>query len=55
MRFKTPADHGDRLEVIQGSQWTRHRVTYITLLIDLKKSEGVERWMIEGCKTRSSE
>ena len=29
-----PEDHRDRLEMIQGSQWTRHRVTYITLLVD---------------------
>lgn len=29
-----PADHGDRLETIQGSQWTRQRVTYIIWLID---------------------
>lgn len=33
-RFRMPADHRDRLEMIQGSQWTRRRVTYITLLID---------------------
>lgn len=29
-----PVDPRHRLEMIQGSEWTRHRVTYITLLID---------------------
>lgn len=56
VRFRMPADHGDRLEMIQGSQWTRHRVTYRTLCIDFKKKgKGVERCKIQGCKTRSLE
>lgn len=38
-RLRMPADHRDRLETIQGSQWTRHRATYITLLVD-KEARG---------------
>lgn len=34
IRFRMPEDHRGGLEMIQGSQWTRHRVTYITLLVD---------------------
>jgi hypothetical protein len=36
-------DPRDRLEMIQGSERTRHRVTYITLIID-KEMRGEEMY-----------
>lgn len=30
--------------MIQGSQWARRRVTYITLRIDLKKKKKAREW-----------
>lgn len=37
-------DPRDRLEMIQRSQWTRHRVTYITLLIDKEVRGWRDAW-----------
>lgn len=53
-----PTDHGDRLEMIQGLQWTRHKVTYITLFIDKEvrgRRDGRHRVVKLGVWNKTSE